>query len=530
VPSSRRATTPTLALAASALLACGGGGGSSAPEPQPGDPCTTQAACGHLLCFEGSCVTALPDAPSCPAAGGAPTLVAGAAVVASDPGAGVCSHSIVDPVFPAGVVQALGEHGVGEQVGFTVPPGTWSISIYEQEVDDSAPDAISYLGQALPNAAVPTDVRMPGGEVFYDDTPASVPLDPDGYLDFTGFFSVHFGSPTPWVGVATFPNAPPGLDLARVAGELPAGDWTLRVNDWALECTTFGSACTGGSSAGRYRVHVVTEGPPASTGALDLDVYLATSGPSGEPRLTAAEAATDPGLARLFQGVATVLGRAGLCLGTVTFHDLPDWARLRFESTLYDPSTLCDEMHQMFQLSTASGRGPSLFMVDELLATYSRPGQTLLGVDGSIPGPSGLPGTPASGAVMSFGSVPSCTGAFSPASCRADELAVIASHELGHWLGLFHTSESTGTDFDPLTDTPRCSCAHCTLLADRGRCGDPTDPMQMTPGLCNGVGSCSGASNLMFWAYDPSISRGAITPQQAEVVRLDPAVRAEPAP
>ena len=530
MPSLRRAPIPALVLLASLSLSCGGSTKSSGPEPQPGDPCTSQAACGQLLCFEGSCVTALPAAPSCPATGGAPTLVAGAAVVATDPGVGVCSHPIVDPVFPAGAVQALGEHPVGEQVTFTVPAGTWSITLYEQEVDDSAPDAITYLGTALPNAAVPQEVRTPSGELFYDDTPGVVPLDSDGYPDFTGFLSVHFGSPTPWTGVATFPNAPAGLELVRLAGELPEGDWTMRVNDWAYECTSLGDACVGGSSGGHYRVHVVTVGPPASTGALDLDVYLATSGPSGDPRITAAEAAASPGLARLFQGVATVLGRAGLCLGTVTFHDLPDWARLRFESTLYDPSTLCDEMHQMFQLSTASGRGPSLFMVDELLATDSQPGQTLLGVDGSIPGPSGLPGTPASGAVMSFGSVPACSGEFSPRSCRADELAVIASHELGHWLGLFHTTEGTGTEFDPLTDTPRCSCAGCSLLTDRGRCGDPTDPMRMTPGLCNGVGSCSGAANLMFWAYDPGVSQAAITPQQAEVVRLNPAVRAEPAP
>jgi hypothetical protein len=501
------------------------------PSVEPGTPCTSQATCGSLLCFEGRCVIALPAAPSCAAAGAAPALVAGAAVVATDPGAGVCTHAVMEPDLPAGSVQDLGEHTVGEVIPFQVPAGTWSLTFYEQEVGDSAPASVLYLGTVVANGAVPDDVKTPLGTPLFDDTPAP-PADADGYADYTGFPSVYL-LPTPSTGVATFPNAPKGLELARVAGALPAGTWTLMVNDWAYECYLLpGSDCTGGSTASRYRVHVATKGPPASTGALDVHVYLATSSVGGDP-VTAAQAAADPGMARLFQGVATVLGRAGLCLGTVTFHDLPAWARARFGTTdyAYDPTQPCDEVHQLFQLSTASsGRSVSLFLVDVLRDENTPPGQTLAGVDGSIPGPSGLAGTTASGAVMIAEPVPGCSGAFAPRTCAADELALVASHELGHWLGLYHPTEAYGSSFDPLGDTPRCPCKRCGTQAERARCEDPTSPTQMLPGTCNGSGTCAGASNLMFWAYDVAVSTASLTPQQGEVVRLNPAVRQEASP
>ena len=35
-------------------------------------------------------------------------------------------------------------------------------------------------------------------------------------------------------------------------------------------------------------------------------------------------------------------------------------------------------------------------------------------------------------------------------------LGETVAHEMGHWLGLFHTTEAAGSSFDPLSDTAQC--------------------------------------------------------------------------
>ncbi len=41
-------------------------------------------------------------------------------------------------------------------------------------------------------------------------------------------------------------------------------------------------------------------------------------------------------------------------------------------------------------------------------------------------------------------------------SLDADGLASSLTHEIGHFLGLYHTSERNGSDHDPISDTPEC--------------------------------------------------------------------------
>ena len=519
-----------LILLLAAACDCGGDS-SKRDDPKVGDACTRQSDCGALLCFEGACAEALAASPTCATPGAPPALLAGAPVEADDPGAGVCTFEVREHALPGGdargQVQDLGEHTVGETVAFTVPAGTWSVTIYQQELDGSAPDTVTFQGFQVVNSAVPDDVRMPDGRLLFDDTPTSIPSDPDGYDDYTSFLSVHFGAGTPGTGTATFPNTSRGLELARVAGELPAGAWSLLVNDWGFECLQIGApTCTGGSGASRYRVYVLTKGPLTSTGALALDVYLASADGGGNPRLTAAQAAGNASLARTFTGVSSLLGQAGVCLDTVTFHDLPDWARLRYESTEVDDESACDELAQLFRLSRTTGSGVHVFLVDELLSVQpGTPGTQLLGVDGSIPGPSGLPGSPSSGAVAMLGDLASCTGPFSVQNCEADLLAYVAAHEVGHWLGLFHTTEATGTSFDPLSDTPKCTCDRCAPAGERARCDDPTDPAIVFGQHC-ATSTCGGASNLMFWVIGTG-TQGRVSREQGEVIRLNPAVRSE---
>ncbi len=54
------------------------------------------------------------------------------------------------------------------------------------------------------------------------------------------------------------------------------------------------------------------------------------------------------------------------------------------------------------------------------------------------------------------------------------------SHESGHFLGLYHTTEADGSHIEPITDTPMC-------FDDDG------------DGFVSPMECPSGATNLMFW-------------------------------
>lgn len=108
-------------------------------------------------------------------------------------------------------------------------------------------------------------------------------------------------------------------------------------------------------------------------------------------------------------------------------------------------------------------RALNLFMVSTISGV--REGFTVLGVAGGIGGPM-ISGTAASGlAFSSFNRLasynPLCSG---EGDCSMDrqqsefvELGVTISHEIGHFLGLNHPSESDGRRHDALPDTPVCS-------------------------------------------------------------------------
>jgi hypothetical protein len=114
-------------------------------------------------------------------------------------------------------------------------------------------------------------------------------------------------------------------------------------------------------------------------------------------------------------------------------------------------------------------------------------------------------------------------GGVDTSGCGADVVAYIAAHETGHFLGLFHTTESSGDYFDPIADTAKCPCMNCSTTTDRAKCTKPdsTGPL-LQANLCVVSGSCGGGDNLMFWQLYGGISKGTLSPQQASVMRINP--------
>jgi hypothetical protein len=73
------------------------------------------------------------------------------------------------------------------------------------------------------------------------------------------------------------------------------------------------------------------------------------------------------------------------------------------------------------------------------------------GIAGGVPGPLTL-GTVNSGVVVSVDTHLLGDGR----TLDTREMGSTVAHELGHQIGLFHTTEADGSDHDPLSDTPQC--------------------------------------------------------------------------
>ena len=298
----------------------------------------------------------------------------------------------------------------------------------------------------------------------------------------------------------------------------------MTLDDFAYECAGLGTNCLdGGTTADTYDVSVITGAQGAGT--VDVAFYLVT-----ESGMTAVKAVSDSGMTRMIQTLQTIYGRAGLCLGTVTFHDVQDWAKTKYaagvDATKTEP---CDDLDQMFTLSEA-GNTLNFFLVDDIVQPSGNQTFHVAGIDGSIPGPSSFGGTVKSGAVVNGASIGkgTCGSAFDFLNCGSDEVAYIAAHEGGHWMGLFHVTERFGQVFDPLSDSGRCVCTSCVTGTRLANCVE-TNPNSTTPTTvigsdCNKGGQCDGSQYLMFWLIDET-SVGNFSAQQGHVVRDNPVVQ-----
>ena len=141
--------------------------------------------------------------------------------------------------------------------------------------------------------------------------------------------------------------------------------------------------------------------------------------------------------------------------------------------------------------SPAENTALNVFVVD----TIDLPGLTtgVIGLASRVPGPFNMDGTSKSGIVVEYLS-------------SGTQLGYTIAHELGHYLGLFHTSQQYGSRIighDPVADTPEC------LDADLG--------------TTHNFGQCPDAPNLMF-PFVNNTSTPILSDGQVNVIRLNPAI------
>jgi hypothetical protein len=482
-------------------------------------PCPASTLCTSTASGQVCLASAAPD--DAPITCSALQLVVGSpAGPATQP---ACQTPVVPSALASADVQLLGSHKPGSQVSFQLPAGAAGFSIISQAV--AGQNAFIDCGPGIgvvANVPVPTPVLTPAGATFYDTT-ANLPVD----LTTADLLFLSVGGQQPYTASLTFPNTSAGLSLA-LDGGLPGGMWTFAVNDYANEFQEPGG-CDGGTVRNTYDVQVVvTPGPFPTTGQLNLDIYLVSK------TLTAATAVTNAGVQLFANRFASFYANAGVCVGTVTFHDVPTWAKNAYASVTVDDDVVqdpCSDFRQMFTLASP-GRTMALFFVDDMKATGEPPGDTIVGKDGAIPGMASYNGTIAGGSAVLDADLTATTGCHTDLSisCGPDRVALIAAHETGHFLGLFHPTEQTGDEFDPLVDTPACVCKLCeTSASAAAACSNNPDggmPTFVDDSVCSGASQqCGGANLLMFWLLNPSMV-GAITPEEAAVMRVNPLLSA----
>ncbi len=224
---------------------------------------------------------------------------------------------------------------------------------------------------------------------------------------------------------------------------------------------------------------------------LDMNIYLV-----GVPGVTAATAGTDPRFVGVFDEVRRIYAQIGIELGVLRFFDMDEATNVR-----YGVLRSSGDVASLTKLSQAPGVDlESLLSVNVFFVGEFALGGGAIGISSGLPGPAGLHGTQGSGVVFTaeyMGTmVPDAIGGNADGNAYT---ALLLAHEVGHWLGLYHTTETDSSTHDPLGDTPQCGTVN------------------------NNPQSCASWGNLMFPYAGASNTN--VTADQGFVLKGNPAVR-----
>lgn len=296
------------------------------------------------------------------------------------------------------VVIDLGAVPTDTDVTFVVPPNALGFNIVlDSSVPVSPPEGLGIARITSPSGEVVHDAFTPAG----GDSPTS---------------QSYFGT----IVAASVPQS-----QSKSANTPEAGTWKVR----------FASPAEGASTL-HAEVRIQVSGRGGFTGGrLDLRVYVPPGIYVDGKKITAASAAGDPG----------IISRLGSFFGAAKDHFDIDRGDVTFHEAAKELGAITNDalLVQGFSASSRPANEQSMQLLLTNAIDFGN-GDAAWGIAPGIPGGAGRFSTSISGIILAVGETPA----------EADGLAIL--HEMGHFVGLNHTTEFEGGFADPLTDTPSC--------------------------------------------------------------------------
>lgn len=279
----------------------------------------------------------------------------------------------------------------------------------------------------------------------------------------------------------------PMIDLLGAIGEPPFYHWPVEVASVAMpisldtvprgSCLAVDPVVYADVAGQTGALHMITRRGAAQPTVIDVNVFVVGG-------TTIAEADVMAAVTRM--GEVYVQGGAPT-IGDVKLSTL-DWSRAVVDSEGQEADAL---------RALTAGAAPTAI---NLLFVQDFTEVGTLGIAAGIPGPNGVPGTAASAVMVSVDSHLDGDGT----TLLTDLMGETMAHEVGHQIGLYHTTESDGLEHDPLEDTLECGVEF-----------DADSDGELTAEECE----AHGGRNFMFWTAAESFGQFEMSPTQARILR-----------
>ena len=223
--------------------------------------------------------------------------------------------------------------------------------------------------------------------------------------------------------------------------EVKGGEWTFKVRATHRieDLSQGGLVFTGYPSTCDVTVLARTE-PVPDIGTVRLRLHF-----TGSHGLTAESAPTDERLQLGLDQLTEIYATAGVGVEIVGYEDVPGVAE---DPTLTDVGSTAGLPNDLSKLFLAGhDEDPAtlnVFFVSSIYKDldYEEVGGTVLGIAGGVPGPAFLGAGYRSGVAIATFEIG-----------EDDHLGSVIAHEVGHYLGLFHSTEKEAIFHDTLDDT-----------------------------------------------------------------------------